>query len=124
MKICLMCCLSHLEAHGLDELDRVDELTVIPVPCSGKIDIRYLVKAFETGADGVAIVTCQDGECRYLEGNLRARKRGEAVAALLDEAGLGAERLCVMSVNGGGVRDVSRRLAEFTHRLAGMRAVH
>ena len=55
-------------------------LKTISLPCSGKVDIPYLLKAFETGADGVAIVTCQKNECRHFEGNLRARPATNARA--------------------------------------------
>lgn len=50
-------------------------IKTISLPCSGKIDIPYLVKAFETGADSAVIVTCKKGECKHLEGNLRGQKK-------------------------------------------------
>ena len=65
-----------------------------PVP--GKVDIPYLIKAFETGADGVVIVTCKKNECRHFEGNLRAHKRAEAVESLLEEIGMSAGRMAVV----------------------------
>jgi len=89
----------------------------IKLPCSGKVDILYLTKAFETGADGVAIVTCGPGECRYVEGNLRAWKRAAAVEGLLEEAGLGTGRLAVITVNEGGLETVIRELEAFRVRL-------
>ena len=89
----------------------------IKLPCSGKVDILYLTKAFETGADGVAIVTCGPGECRYIEGNLRARKRAAAVEGLLEEAGLGIGRLAVIAVNEGSLETVIRELEAFRARL-------
>ena len=93
------------------------EVRSIKLPCSGKVDILYLTKAFETGADGVAIVTCGLGECRYVEGNLRARKRAAAVERLLEEAGLGSGRLAVIAVNEGGLETVIRELEAFRSRL-------
>jgi coenzyme F420-reducing hydrogenase delta subunit len=48
-----------------------------------------ILKAFETGADGLALVTCPKNECHYLEGNLRAPKRVEEANCLLEEAGMG-----------------------------------
>lgn len=100
----------HFNGHG-------DELKTIPLPCSGKLDIRYLTKAFETGADGVAVVTCKPGECRYLEGNLRARKRVEAVDTLLDEIGLGKGRMAVIQLNDGGVAHVLKEVDAFRSRI-------
>lgn len=89
----------------------------IKLPCSGKVDILYLTKAFETGADGVAIITCGLGKCRYVEGNLRAWKRAAAVEALLDEAGLGRGRLAVIAINEGGLERVINELEDFRARL-------
>ena len=93
------------------------EVRSIKLPCSGKVDILYLTKAFETGADGVAILTCGLGECQYIEGNLRARKRAVAVEGLLEEAGLGPGRLAVIAVNEGGHERVIRELETFRARL-------
>ena len=56
-----------------------DEFKMLSLPCSGKITIPYLVKAFESGADGVVLCCCAPAECRNLEGNLRASKRAQAV---------------------------------------------
>ena len=58
------------------------------VPCSGRIDPRYLLKAFEGGAKAVCILACPKGECKSIEGNLRAVARVESVQKLLSEAGL------------------------------------
>lgn len=95
-------------------------LKVMPVPCSGKIDILYLAKAFEGGVDGVALVICPEGECRYLEGNLRARKRAAAVEAMLEEIGVGAGRMAVIQMKTAGVREVERELNSFRARLKAM----
>ena len=94
-----------------------DELKTIALPCSGKIDILYLTKAFETGADGVAVLTCLQGECRYLEGNLRARKRVESIDALLDEIGLGKGRTVVIQLGDGKIQQAISELEKFWARI-------
>jgi F420-non-reducing hydrogenase iron-sulfur subunit len=65
------------------------KLNAISLPCSGRVNLLYLLKAVETGSDGVILLTCKVGECRFLQGNLRAQKRIEAIDDLLDEAGIG-----------------------------------
>ena len=67
----------------------------IALPCTGKLQPEHLLKAFEAGADAVCVVTCAQGDCHYLEGSQRAEKRVEYVKELLDEIGLGADRLTV-----------------------------
>jgi heterodisulfide reductase subunit A len=94
-----------------------DELKAIPLPCSGKIDIPYLTKAFETGADGVAVVICKQGECRFLEGDLRARKRAEAVDTLLEETGLGKGRIVIIQMKDGGTEQVIREIEDFRFKI-------
>ena len=90
---------------------------IISLPCSGKVDILYLVKAFETGADGAVVVTCKPGECRYLEGNLRAKKRVKAVDGLLEEIGLGRGRLAVVSLDDEGTDKIYREVKDFIVNL-------
>ena len=119
MKIYLFCCSSSFDPDELLQKcsEQGDELKVIPLPCSGKVDILYLTKSFETGADGVAVVTCRHGECRYLEGNLRAWKRVEAVDALLEEIGLGKGRIVAIQMNDGGIEQVVREIEDFRVRI-------
>ena len=50
------------------------------VPCSGRVEELLMLKAFENGADGVMVVGCLEGDCHYMVGNLRARRRVERVA--------------------------------------------
>jgi coenzyme F420-reducing hydrogenase delta subunit len=97
-----------------------NEMNVISLPCSGKLDILYLIKAFETGADGVAVMMCPEGECRYLEGNMRAKKRAEVVEELLKETGLGEGRVAVIQMDDGGIEQKMRELEDFRLRIAAL----
>ena len=93
------------------------EYTIISLPCSGKADLLYLLKAFETGADGLALVTCPKNECHYLEGNLRAPKRAEEANRLLEEAGMGHDRVVILSMNGKEVGEIVAKLAAFREKI-------
>ena len=99
--------------HGLEG----DTIKTISLPCSGKVDIPYLLKAFETGADGVAIVTCKKNECRHFEGNLRAHKRAEAVEGLLEEIGLAAGRMAVFECGKQDAGAVLGEIKQFIGRV-------
>jgi F420-non-reducing hydrogenase iron-sulfur subunit len=70
---------------GLDDV----KIKSISLPCSGKVSLLYLLKAIETDSDGLILVTCKLGECKYLQGNYRAHKRTKYVDDLLYETGLG-----------------------------------
>jgi len=101
-----------------------DTVKAISLPCSGKVDIPYLVKAFETGADGVVIVTCKKNECQHLEGNLRARKRAEAVESLLEEIGMDQGRITVIDLKDGGVDQALREIREFVDGVRNLPQSH
>ena len=120
LKIYVFYCSNNLEASQFSGLCReyeVDAIKTISLPCSGKVDIPYLIKAFENGADGVAIVTCKKNECRHFEGNLRAHKRAEAIEALLEEIGVAAGRMAVFECGKQDAGEVIRDIKQFIERL-------
>ncbi len=70
----------------------------IKLPCSSMIKDVFMLRAFEAGADAVLVMVCPEGACRYVEGNLRAKKRVDWVKNLLDEIGLDGRRLGLFNV--------------------------
>ena len=118
-KIYLFCCAtSYDQTEVVRTLSPEDsEMKVISIPCSGKLDILYLTKAFEKGADGVAVMMCRDGDCRYLEGNLRAKKRIAAIANLLEETSLGRDRVAVIQLSENGTAQAIRDLDNFIRKI-------
>ena len=120
LKTYVFYCSNNLDADqvaGLGQALAGDTVKTIGLPCSGKVDIPYLVKAFETGADGVVIVTCKQNECRHFEGNLRARKRAAAVESLLEEIGMSSGRMAVFECASGGVGLVLGEIRQFIEGL-------
>ena len=67
-------------------------IRIIRVPCTGKVDVLHILRAFEKGADGVVVVGCMEGDCHFTSGNFRARKRVEQAKRILDTVGVGGER--------------------------------
>jgi F420-non-reducing hydrogenase iron-sulfur subunit len=115
------CATSYDQAQMAHDLNLApNTVKIIPLPCSGKLDILYVIKAFETGADGVAVMMCKEGECRYLEGNIRARKRAEAVEELLKEAGMGGGRVAVIQLDDSGIEEKITQLQVFCSRIAAL----
>lgn len=125
MKLSVFYCSNCLDGTELDRMVREEEgaeYTVISLPCSGKADLLYLLKAFETGADGLALITCPKSECHYLEGNLRASKRAEEANRLLEETGMGHDRVVVLSMNGGGIGEIAAKLSAFREKIRSLPA--
>jgi coenzyme F420-reducing hydrogenase delta subunit len=74
---------------------------IIRLPCTGKIDVIHILRAFEKGADGVYVVGCMEGDCHFTSGNFRARKRVEQAAHLLDSIGVGGQRVKMYNLSSG-----------------------
>lgn len=76
-------------------------IKVIQVPCSGRVDIIHLLKAIEDGADGIYVAGCLEGECHYMTGNYKAKRRVNYVKKILEEIGLEPERVEMYNLSAG-----------------------
>ena len=88
---------------------------IVKVPCTGRVDTLLILKAFESGVDGVYLAGCLEGECHFLRGNLRAKKRVQYTKTLLDEVGLGSGRVEIYnmsSAQGQRFAEVAREMTE------------
>ncbi|MGD0275441.1 MAG: hydrogenase iron-sulfur subunit [Syntrophales bacterium] len=120
LKLYIFYCSNCLDGDKFEHLFREEQGDIynfISLPCSGKADLLYLLKAFETGADGLVLVTCPQNECHYLEGNLRAARRTAEVESILKEAGMGGNRVTVLHVNENGMGDIVSKIKEFREKI-------
>lgn len=90
---CHYCAYAAADLAGTMRLRYPGTVRVLRLPCTGKIEVNYLLAAFERGVDGVIVAGCLEGGCHFQEGNLRARRRVERAQQLLKEIGLEPARL-------------------------------
>jgi len=90
------------DAEPVDSIRKMPGFTVrnVVMACSSKVESRQLVKLLEMGADGIQVVGCPDGSCRFLVGSNRAERRVEYVRRILEEIDFGAERVGIVRANG------------------------
>jgi coenzyme F420-reducing hydrogenase delta subunit len=86
-------------------------------PCTGKVDVEYILKAFEEGADGVYIVACPVGNCHHVNGNVRAAKRIEYARQLLEGIGIEGERLDMFHMTASQAHAFASAAEEMTERV-------
>ncbi|MEW5912183.1 MAG: hydrogenase iron-sulfur subunit [Thermodesulfobacteriota bacterium] len=91
--ICTYCTYTAADMAGSMRLQYPPNVRVVKLLCTGKVDVLYLLEIFKAGADAVMVSGCEIGDCHFLEGNLRAKERVAHAKTLLEEAGLGGERL-------------------------------
>ena len=114
---CNFCAFAAADLAGAMRVQYPPNVRIIRLPCTGKIDAIHLMKAFEHGADGVFVAGCLEGQCHYLEGNLRAKKRVAYVKRLLAEVGIEpgrAEMFNLSSAEGGRFAEI---VEEMTQRI-------
>lgn len=90
-------------------------IKIIRVPCTGKVDVIHILRAFEKGADGVYVVGCMEGDCHFNNGNFRARKRVNQVRDILETIGVGGERVQMYnlsSAEGPRFAEIASEMAE------------
>jgi F420-non-reducing hydrogenase iron-sulfur subunit len=101
----------------------------VAVPCAGRVQPEHLLKILEDGADAVGVICCEDGNCHHLEGNRRCRRRLDYVRELVEQAGLGGERLKVFVLPGSAAQDMALGIGAqpvddplLSQKVAGVRA--
>jgi coenzyme F420-reducing hydrogenase delta subunit len=91
--VCNWCTYTGADLAGTSRLKQEANARLIRVPCTGRIDPVFIIKAFESGADGVLISGCHPGDCHYNAGNFHARRRWILFKNLLDFIGIDSARL-------------------------------
>jgi F420-non-reducing hydrogenase iron-sulfur subunit len=117
---CHFCAYTAADLAGTMRLQYPPNVRIVRLPCTGKVDIRFLLEAFEKGADGVYVAGCMEGDCHFLTGNLRAKKRVAYAKRLLDEIGFGGERLEMYNMSaaqGPRFAEVAREMTEKIRKL-------
>jgi len=97
---CIYCGYMAADTAGALHIQYPANIKFVKLPCTGKTDVRYILEAFEQGADGVYEVACPIGNCHHVRGNERGRARVKHAKKILDEIGLGGERLDMFFMSG------------------------
>ena len=87
-------------------------IRIVLVPCTGKVDLIHILRSFEKGADGVCVIGCLEGDCRYQGGNLRARKRVEKAQEILEKIGFSGERVRMYNLSSSDAPKFVRFMTE------------
>jgi F420-non-reducing hydrogenase iron-sulfur subunit len=118
--MCIYCAYMAADTAGALRVKYPANVKLVKLPCTGKTDARYLLEAFEQGADGVCVVACPIGNCHHVHGNKRGLARVEYTKKLLDEVGLGGERLEMYFVSGGMGMTFANAIREMTEQVRGL----
>ena len=91
--ICNWCTYTGADLAGTSRMKYPPYVRVIKIPCTGRFDPLFMVKAFERGADGVLVSGCHPGDCHYTAGNYNARRKYTVFKSLLETLGMDMDRV-------------------------------
>ena len=117
---CFYCAYAAADLAGVMRLSYPPNVKVVLLPCTGGVDPLYILRAFEAGADGVFVAGCLEGQCHYQVGNLQAKSRVRYLKKLLDEAGIGGERLEMFNLSSAQGSRFAEAAREMTERITAL----
>jgi len=119
---CNWCSYAGADLAGTGRLKYPENIRIIRVPCSSRVDASLVLRAFQNGADGVMIAGCHPGDCHYDTGNYHTRKRMRLLKSLMEFMGLDEERLLVKWISGNEAERFKETVEAFTTQLKKMGA--
>ena len=113
--ICNWCTYTGADLAGTSRMKYPPFVRVIKIPCTGRFDPLFMIKAFERGADGVLVSGCHPGDCHYTAGNYNARRKYTVFKSLLETLGMDMDRVWfswISASEGGKWVDTIKKFTE------------
>lgn len=114
---CNWCSYAGADAAGTARLQVKPYFRVIRTMCSSRIDPELILESFKKGAWGVLVAGCHPGDCHYIGGNYRTRRRMAMLRSLLTQFGLNAERLGLAWISAGEAEKFATTMNGFIDRI-------
>lgn len=115
--VCKWCTYAGADLAGTSRMVYPPNVRTIMLPCTGRIDVTFIIRAFLQGADGVIVSGCHPGDCHYTAGNYRARRRWILFRDLLETLGVDLRRFELAWISAAeGVKWV-KTINDFTGRI-------
>jgi len=119
--LCNWCSYAGADSAGTSRLRQPEDVRIIRVPCSGRINPLFILKAFSLGADGVMVSGCHPNDCHYSEGNFYARRRLEILKEFLPAIGIDSKRFVYQWVSASEGQKWQKVITNFTKRIKNLK---
>jgi F420-non-reducing hydrogenase iron-sulfur subunit len=114
---CHFCAYASADLAGSMRLQYPPGVRIIRTPCTGRLEVEYYLKAIENGADGVLIAGCLEGGCHFIDGNLFAKKRVNAIRIILEECGIDKERLRMVNISAAMAKNLVEVIFDMVNNI-------
>ena len=122
--LCNWCSYAGADLAGVSRTQYPSNIRVIRVPCSGRVDPFYIIKALQNGIDGVLVSGCHPGDCHYISGNLIARRKFALLKNFLEYIGIEPGRVqfsWVSAAEGGRFAQIIEKVTREVKELGPIR---
>jgi len=122
--LCNWCSYAGADLAGVSRIQYPPNVRVIRVPCSGRINPFFIVKALQQGTDGVLVAGCHPGDCHYISGNYVARRKFTIIKNFLEYIGIEKDRVqfaWISAAEGARFAQVIKEVTEKVKRLGPIR---
>ncbi|MDH5782889.1 MAG: FAD-dependent oxidoreductase [Candidatus Bathyarchaeota archaeon] len=114
---CQWCSYGAADLAGVSRIQYPPNVRIIRVPCSGRVDVLHVLKAFQNGADGVIITGCLIGDCHYIDGNMKAKNRVDVMKKSLGALGIDLERLEIGFASSSEGKKFATMMTNFVEKI-------
>jgi coenzyme F420-reducing hydrogenase delta subunit len=115
--LCNWCSYAGADLAGISRMQYPPNVRVIRVPCSGRINPFFILRALQDGVDGVLVSGCHPGDCHYITGNYVARRKFALLHTFLDYLGIEAGRVNFSWVSAAEGERFSQVIKEVVDRV-------
>jgi F420-non-reducing hydrogenase iron-sulfur subunit len=117
---CNWCAYAGADLAGVSRLQIKPHFRVIRTLCSARVDPEFILHAFKQGADGVMVLGCHPGDCHYIGGNYRTRRRMALLKMMLQQFGLHKDRFRLEWVSAAEGEKFARVVNQFVETVAAL----
>jgi F420-non-reducing hydrogenase iron-sulfur subunit len=115
--VCNWCTYTAADLAGTSRLAYPPNVRMIRMMCTGMVDPKYVIKALLEGADAVLISGCHPGDCHYINGNFKARRRVKLLKEILPRFGFDERRLRLTWIGASEGVDFAKTMREMASEM-------
>lgn len=115
--LCNWCSYTAADLAGTSRIKYSPCFHIVRVMCSGSVDSVYILRALLEGADGIMIAGCKPGDCHYMSGNYKARRRATILKTVLKTLGLDEDRVWVRWISASEGAKLAETVNQFAHEI-------
>jgi len=114
---CKYCGYAGADLAGVSRIQYPPNISIVRVPCSGRVTPLHVMEALNAGYDGVLVVGCHPGDCHFISGNKMCEKKLKLLRDVLGRSGLDPRRIRLEWISASEANKFAEVVSDFTSEL-------